>query len=78
LEQDDVSINLGRAREMLAALPDLSAALAAGVETRRSVFDAFRLSVVLDRNNHQIRVKAPVSSAFTEVNDLQQRSLIGP
>jgi len=35
------------------------------------VFDAFRLSVALDRNAGQIRVKALISSAFTKSRDLQ-------
>lgn len=49
-----------------------SALTAADPETRRSVFDAFRLSIALDRNSHQIRVKALISSAFTKAHDLQQ------
>jgi len=40
-------------------------------ELRRRVFDAFRLSVSLDRNARQIHVKALVSSAFTKARDLQ-------
>ncbi len=59
-------------REILNALPDLGEALTtADTETRRGVFDAFRLSVALDRNAHQIQVKALVSSAFTKTRDLQ-------
>jgi hypothetical protein len=49
------------------SLPDLTEALAAAdPELRRGVFDAFRLSVSLDRNSRQIHVKALVSSAFTK------------
>jgi hypothetical protein len=66
------SINLDEACEILSAIPDRGNALAAAdTETRRGVFDAFRLSVVLDRNAHQIQVKALVSSAFTKARDLQ-------
>ena len=36
------------------------------------MFDAFRLSVALDRNAGQIHVKALISSAFTKARDLQQ------
>ena len=38
---------------------------------RRRVFDAFRLSVAIDKNAAQIHVKALVSSAFTKARDLQ-------
>ena len=70
--QPNGSINLDEAREILNALPDLGKALStADTETRRGVFDAFRLSVALDRNAHQIQVKALVSSAFTKARDLQ-------
>ena len=41
-----------------------NALAAADSELRRRVFDAFRLSVSLDRNARQIHVKALVSSAF--------------
>ena len=71
-KQPNGSINLDEACEILSALPDLGNALsAADTETRRGVFDAFRLSVALDRNAHQIQVKALVSSAFTKARDLQ-------
>jgi site-specific DNA recombinase len=71
-KQPNDSIDLDDACEILNALPDLGKALsAADTETRRGVFDAFRLSVVLDRNAHQIQVKALVSSAFTKARDLQ-------
>jgi len=49
------------------ALPDLRDALAAAdPQLRRQIYDAFRLAVEIDRNNAQIRLKALVSSAFTE------------
>jgi len=43
----------------------------ADLELRRRVYDAFQLAVELNRNEGQIRVKALVSSAFTETTDLQ-------
>ena len=64
---------LDDAYEVIDALPDLGNPLAtADPDTRRSVFDAFRFSVALNRNSHQIHMKALVSSAFTKANDLQQ------
>ncbi len=39
--------------------------------TRGRVYDAFRLSVEIDRNQGQIRLKALVSSAFTGATDLE-------
>jgi len=66
------SVPPSSACEILDSLPDLTEALAAAEpELRRRVFDAFRLSVSLDRNAHQIHVKALVSSAFTKTRDLQ-------
>lgn len=65
-------ITVDDACEILDSLPDLTEALAAAEpEIRRRVFDAFRLSVSLDRNAGQIHVKALVSSAFTKARDLQ-------
>ena len=67
------SIDFHNACEILNALPDLGRALAeADPQTRRHVFDAFRLSVTLDRNAGQIHVKALISSAFTKARDLKQ------
>ena len=43
----------------------------------RRVFGAFRLSVALDRNTGQIRVKALISSAFNKVCDLESLVAIG-
>jgi hypothetical protein len=68
----DDGIAVDEACEILDSLPDLTEALAAAEpEVRRRVFDAFRLSVSLDRNARQIHVKALVSSAFTKARDLQ-------
>ena len=72
-KSENGSVDLDNACKILDSLPDLGSALAAADhETRRSVFDAFRLSIALDRNAGQIRVKALVSSAFTKVHDLEQ------
>ncbi len=43
----------------------------ASLELHRHVHDAFQLTVELDRNQGQIRVKRLVSSALTEATDLQ-------
>jgi hypothetical protein len=57
---------------ILDGLPNLHNALAAAdPKLRRQVYDAFRLSVEIDRNQAQIRLKALVSSAFTEATDLE-------
>ena len=67
------SIDFHDACEILNALPDLGSTLAAAdPQTRRRIFDAFRLSVTLDRNAGQIPVKALISSAFTKARDPQQ------
>ena len=59
-------------RAVLNGLPDLSDALAsAEPELRRRVFDAFRLSVAIDKNAAQIHVKALISSAFTRARDFE-------
>jgi hypothetical protein len=69
---DDQAIGFEEACAILDSLPDLSEALAAAdPELRRRVFDAFRLSVTLDRNACQIQVKALISSAFSKVCDLE-------
>jgi hypothetical protein len=66
------AIDVDDACAVLDGLPDLSDALArAEPELRRRVFDAFRLSVAIDKNAAQIHVKALVSSAFTKARDLQ-------
>jgi len=68
----EASIDVDDACAVLDGLPDLGDALArAEPELRRRVFDAFRLSVAIDKNAAQIPVKALVSSAFTKARDLQ-------
>jgi ERCC4 domain len=68
----DGTLDVDDACEILDSLPNLTEALAAAEpELRRRVFDAFRLAVALDRNAGQIRVKALISSAFTNTRDLQ-------
>ena len=60
------------ARLVLDGIPDLGESLVtAEPKLRRSVFDAFRLSVEIDRNTSHLRVKALVSSAFTGARDLK-------
>lgn len=59
------------AAAVLDSLPDLAKPLAeADPELRRSVFEAFRLRVEIDRNAGLIRLKALVSSAFSQAKDL--------
>jgi hypothetical protein len=56
---------------ILDSLPNLTKPLAkADPELRRRVYEAFHLSVELDRNTPQIRLKALLSSAFSAANDL--------
>jgi site-specific DNA recombinase len=56
---------------ILESLPDLSKALKeADPELRRAVFEAFRLRVEIDRNSGLIRLKALVSSAFSQAGAL--------
>jgi hypothetical protein len=65
-------LDLDDACAVLDGLPNLREALAAAdPKLRRQVYDAFRLSVEIDRNQAQIRLKALVSSAFTEATDLE-------
>jgi hypothetical protein len=60
---------------ILDSLPDLSKALKeADPELRRAVFDAFRLRVEIDRNSGLIRLKALVSSAFSQASALSDIS----
>jgi hypothetical protein len=59
------------AAAILDSLPDLAKPLAeADPELRRSVFEAFRLRVEIDRNAGLVRLKALVSSAFSQAKDL--------
>jgi hypothetical protein len=56
---------------ILDSIPDLSKALKeADPELRRAVFEAFRLRVEIDRNSGVIRLKALVSSAFSQAGAL--------
>ncbi len=56
---------------ILEGLPDLGSSLAsADPKLRRAVFDAFRVRMEIDRNAGEIKLKALVSSAFSEVQDL--------
>ncbi len=71
-ERQDGVADIDAACEVLDGIPDLSEALTnADPKLRRAVFDAFRLSVEIDRNAGQLRVKALVSSAFNGVRDLK-------
>ncbi len=71
-ERQDGVTDIDAACEVLDGIPDLSEALTnADPKLRRAVFDAFRLSVEIDRNAGQLRVKALVSSAFNGVRDLK-------
>ncbi len=70
--QDGVALSLKQACEVLDDLPDLREALAnADPKVRRAVYEAFRLSVEIDRNADQLRMKALVSSAFRNVRGLE-------
>jgi hypothetical protein len=56
---------------ILEGLPDLGKSLSgADPKLGRAVFDAFRVRMEIDRNAGEIKLKALVSSAFTEVQDL--------
>jgi site-specific DNA recombinase len=69
--RDSAAVDPEDAAGILDALPDLGTTLAhADPELRRAVFEAFRLSVEIDRNAHELRIKALVSSAFGEASDL--------
>ena len=65
-------LDLDDACAVLDGLPNLHNALAAAdPKLRRQVYDAFRLSVENDRRHQaHIRLKALISSAFTEATDL--------
>jgi site-specific DNA recombinase len=64
-------LDLDDACALLESLPDLAKPLAeADPELRRRVYEAFQLAVELDRNKPEIRLKALVSSAFSEAGDL--------
>lgn len=70
--RENGAVDFGDARLVLDSVPDLGESLAAAEpKLRRAVFDAFRLSVEIDRNAGRLRVKALVSSAFNGVGDLK-------
>lgn len=75
LEADDRqngAVDLKDACAVLDGIPDLGEALAeADPKQRRAVFDAFRLSVEIDRNTGRLRLKALDPSAFSQVRDLK-------
>ncbi len=76
---DSNAIDPDEAAEILASVPDLSAALAgADPETRHVLYEAFRLRVEIDRNSGQIRLKALVSSAFSDIESLSELSGSAP
>jgi hypothetical protein len=65
-------LDLDDACVVLDGLPNLRETLtAADPKLRRQVYDAFRLTVEIDRNEAQIRLKALVSSAFAGATDLE-------
>ena len=69
-EQEE-PIDIEEACAVLDALPDLSKPLAeADPKLRHAVYEAFRLRVEIDRNAQQIRLKALVSSAFSQIRSL--------
>ena len=76
---DSKEIGPDEAAEILASVPDLAAALAgADPETRHALYEAFRLRVEIDRNAGQIRLKALVSSAFSDIESLSELSGSAP
>jgi DNA repair exonuclease SbcCD ATPase subunit len=69
--QQEEPIDIEEACALLDSLPDLSEPLAeADPKLRHAVYEAFRLRVEIDRNAQQIRLKALVSSAFSQVRSL--------
>jgi site-specific DNA recombinase len=70
-QRNGEGFDVEEAAAILDSLPDLAKPLAeADPELRRSVFEAFRLRVEIDRNAGLIRLKALVSSAFSQAKDL--------
>jgi site-specific DNA recombinase len=67
------AIDEDEACAILDALPNLSEALAAAdPELRRRVYEAFGLTVTLDKNTRQIQIRALISSALTPHDNLKQ------
>jgi DNA invertase Pin-like site-specific DNA recombinase len=70
-QRQRAGIDLQHACAILDGLPDLAKPLAkADPELQRRIFEIFHLRVELDRNTPQVRMKALVSSAFNEADDL--------
>ena len=70
-QRQHAGIDLQHACAILDGLPDLSKPLAkTDSELQRRIFEIFHLRVELDRNTPEVRMKALVSSAFTEAADL--------
>jgi hypothetical protein len=45
-------------------------------EPRRQIYELFQFSVELDRNKPEVRMKALVSTAFIEANDLEDLAVL--
>jgi hypothetical protein len=70
-------VDLDHACAILGGLPDLSRSLAeADPELRRQIYERFQFSVELDRNKPEVRMKALVSTAFMEANDLEDLAAV--
>lgn len=65
-------LNVEEGAAILDSIPDLSKALKeeADPELRRAVFETFRLRIEIDRNSGLMRLKALVSSAFSQAGAL--------
>jgi hypothetical protein len=67
------NMDLEGACAILDGLPDLSKSLArAEPELQRRIFEAFHLTIELDRNTPEVRLSALVTSAFAEASDLDE------
>jgi len=70
-------VDLDHACTILGGLPDLSRSLAeADPELRRQIYERFQFAVELDRNKPEVRMKALVSTAFMEANDLEDLAAV--
>ena len=64
------AVNVAEACSVLDALPDFRKMLAdADPELKRTLYEAFRLNVTVDRNTSLITIKALVSSVLSDVRD---------
>ena len=79
LDAEEVSIkDIDAACELLQNLPDLKESLrAAPPELLRQVFDAFRLTVEVDRGAGTMSVRAFISSALSKADSLENMSQLG-